>query len=55
MRAPIRAELRQADTVKYRWETIRYALGSTRRTLRLCAILLMPSIPVCLITILIRR
>jgi len=28
-----------------RWETIRYALDSTPRTVRLCTILLAPSLP----------
>jgi len=53
--ACMRAEPHQAGAAKYRWETIRYALDSTSRTLRLCAILLVVSTPPCLITVLIRR
>jgi hypothetical protein len=38
-----------------RWGTIRYALDSTARTLRLCAIILVSGIPPGLLALLIRR
>lgn len=43
MRALSRRERRQA--AEGRWETIRYALDSTSRTVRLCVIMLVVSIP----------
>lgn len=43
MRALSRRERRQA--AEGRWETIRYALDSTSRTVRLCVIVLVLSIP----------
>jgi hypothetical protein len=38
-----------------RWETIRYAIDSTSRTVRLCMILLVPSITGGVIAFLIHR
>lgn len=50
MSAPARRVTRQ--TAAGRWETIRYAIGSTARTMRLCLILLVPSVSAALITFL---
>jgi hypothetical protein len=38
-----------------RWGTIRYALDSTARTLRLCLIMLAASVPPALLALLIKR
>jgi hypothetical protein len=43
------------QNVTQRWETIRYALDSTARTVRLCAIMLVASTPPALLTVLIRH
>lgn len=59
MSVPIRGKRRLVDTDPHRaeckWETIRYALDSTPRTVRLCIIWLVASIPLCVITILVYR
>jgi hypothetical protein len=59
MSVPIPGGPRHADRTTRRggcrWETIRYALDSTSRTVRLCAILLVASIPPCVIAVLVRR
>jgi hypothetical protein len=41
--------------VACRWDTIRYAIDSNARTVRLCLIVLVASIPPGLLTLLIRR
>lgn len=43
------------QTAAHRWETIRYALDSNARTVRLCVIMLVASIPPGLLLILVRR
>jgi hypothetical protein len=43
------------DAGTCRWETIRYALDSTARTLRLCLIVLVAGIPPGLLMLLVRR
>lgn len=50
-----RGEHRAAPASGNRWATIRYALDSNARTLRLCLILVAASVPPGLIAILIRR
>jgi len=53
MSAPVRRDPRRAAACK--WDTIRYALDSNARTLRLCLIVLVASIPSGLLASLIRR
>ena len=59
MSGPARGKPRLVETGPHRseckWETIRYALDSTPRTVRLCIIWLVASIPLCVITILVYR
>jgi len=47
MIVPMREELRQASA--FGWATIRYALDSNARTVRLCAIMLARSVPLALL------
>jgi hypothetical protein len=55
MSIPSRGDPRQRHVAATRWEAIIYALGSTRRTVRLCAIMLAPAIPPTLLALLLRR
>jgi hypothetical protein len=50
-----RVEQQPALAAGNRWGTIRYALDSTARTLRLCLIMLAASIPPALLMLLIRH
>ena len=52
MNAPVRRGSRHATC---RWDIIRYALESNARTMRLCIITLVMSIPPGLLMLLIRR
>jgi hypothetical protein len=49
----VRGEPRQV--VANKWETIRYALDSTARTVRLCIIVLVASVPPGILAFLIHR
>jgi hypothetical protein len=55
MSIPSRGDPRQRRAAVTRWAVIFYALDDTRRTLRLCAIMLTAGIPPSLLTLLIRR
>ena len=55
MSIPSRGDPRQRHAAATRWTVIFYALGSTRRTVRLCAIMLAAAIPPSLLTLLLRR
>jgi hypothetical protein len=50
-----RVEQATAAAGNNRWGTIRYALDSTARTLRLCLIMLVASVPPGLVALLIKR
>ena len=55
MSVPIRLEPRQRNATANKWGTIRYALGSNARTVRLCMIMFAASIPPGLLALLFRR
>jgi hypothetical protein len=52
MSIPSRSDPRQREAATTRWAVISYALDSTRRTVRLCAIMLAAAIPPGLLTLL---
>lgn len=55
MSIPSGGDPRHRRTAVTRWAVIFYALGSTRRTVRLCAIMLATAIPPALLALLLRR
>ncbi len=53
MSRPVRGRLEHS--AECRWQTISYALQNNARTVRLCVIMLVPSVPLSLVASLIRR